>query len=215
MDVGLVKEIVSVKQSEQIGYRALIQNTLYSHVQTMTGAPYYSPFFIKSPEASRSYWFIHLSRHREARNEIGMIHWAENNTTVHHGRAGFKALGFSPGGISPDQLEMSYLFDEHAKDVSQKALRDELPRAIYESVNSDVAPTLEEVFGQQCNDTPVVRDMLQSALVELRDAKELTIVGENGRERPRTTTVEWSDRIVLPRQMSFFGPFSRVPLPKE
>ncbi|HEV2561009.1 MAG TPA: three-Cys-motif partner protein TcmP [Rhizomicrobium sp.] len=210
MDPAMVKEIVAVKESEQIGYRALIQNTLYDHVQRATNAPFYSPFFIKSPEASRSYWFIHLSKHREARNEIGMIHWAENNTTVHHGRAGFHALGFTPGGVSPEQIEMTYFFDGHAKEMSRKALLEELPRAIYDAANSDVAPTLEEVFGQRCNDTPVVREQLESVLVELRDAKELTIVGDNGKVRPRTSTVDWTDRIVLPRQLSFLGPFSKL-----
>src|SRR5262245_34801258 len=85
VDAGLVRELVQIKQAEQAGYRAAIQNGLYKHVQAVTGAPFYSPFFIKSPEAHRSYWLIHLSTHREARNEIGMIHWQENNTSVHHG----------------------------------------------------------------------------------------------------------------------------------
>jgi len=95
IDKGLVRELIKIKEAEQAGFRALIQNGLYAHIQSMTGAPFYSPFFIKSPEAHRSYWFIHLSKHREARNEIGMIHWAENNTTVHHGGAGLHALGLS------------------------------------------------------------------------------------------------------------------------
>lgn len=93
IDPGFVREIIQIKKEEQVGYRALIQNTLYEQVQNATGAPFYSPFFIKSPGAHRSYWFIHLSKHREARNEIGMIHWAENNTTVHNGGAGLHALG--------------------------------------------------------------------------------------------------------------------------
>ena len=86
IDQGLVKELLQIKQDEQFGYRVLIQNGLYNHVQSVTGAPFYSPFFIKSPDAHRSYWFIHLSKHREARNEIGMIHWNENNTTIHRWR---------------------------------------------------------------------------------------------------------------------------------
>lgn len=209
IDSGRVKEIVSIKESEQVGYRALIQNVLYEHVQRATGASFYSPFFIKSPEASRSYWLIHLSSHREARNEIGMIHWAENNTTIHHGRAGLNALGFAPNG-DIDQLELSYVFDEHAKELSRKALLEQLPKIIHEAATADVAPTLEEIFGRRCNDTPVVREHLETALVELRDAKELTIVGEGGRLRPRTSTIDWSDRIVISSQRNFFGPFSNL-----
>lgn len=208
VDPGLVKELVQLKQEEQVGYRILIQNGLYRHVQAVTGAPFYSPFFIKSPEAHRSYWFIHLSKHREARNEIGMIHWSENNTTIHHGRPGLHALGFTPGkGI--DQLSMDYVFDEHARSLSRTALLQQLPRLIYDAADADVAPTLEQLFGLQCNDTPVVREILEEALISLRTAAELLIVDKTGRSKPRANTIEWTDRILLPEQRSFFGPFSQ------
>lgn len=203
-DPGFVRELIRTKESEQAGYRAVIQNGLYGHVQRHTGAPYYSPFFIKSPEAHRSYWFIHLSKHREARNEIGMIHWDENNTTVHHGGAGLHALGFAPGK-SPDQMTMEYLFDDHAKQLSRATLKEQLPRIIFDAAEADASPTLETLFSQRCNDTPVVRELLEEVLVDLRSERELMIVDENGKERPRTTTVEWTDRIVLPRQRTLFS----------
>jgi hypothetical protein len=210
VDPSLVKELVKVKQTEQVGYRTLIQNSLYSHVQTATRAPFYSPFFIKSPETHRSYWLIHLSKHREARNEIGMIHWAEKNTTVHHGGAGLHALGFS-AGRNPDQLTMEYLFDDHAKSLSRNVLREQLPRLIHDAANTDVAPSLQDLFELRCNDTPVVREILEEVLVGLRCDGEISIVDESGKNRPRTTTVEWTDRIVLSPQRKLFGPFSNIP----
>jgi three-Cys-motif partner protein len=146
VDPGLVRELIQVRQDEQVGYRVLIQNSLYSHVQSATGAPFYSPFFVKSPDAHRSYWFIHLSKHREARNEIGMIHWKENNTTIHHGGAGLHALGFTPGA-NIEQMTMEYLFDEPARAMSRSKLTDQLPRLIYDAADSDIAPTLEQIFG--------------------------------------------------------------------
>lgn len=207
VDQGLVRELVNIKQAEQAGYRAVIQNGLYKHVQAVTGAPFYSPFFIKSPEAHRSYWLIHLSKHREARNEIGMIHWQENNTSVHHGGRGLHALGFSTGQ-DLDQLTIDYLFDGHAKELSRAALREQLPKLILDSADADVAPSLEQVFGLHCNDTPVVRELLEEVLIELRAGGEITIVGEEGTEKPRAKTVEWTDRIVLKPQRTLFGPFS-------
>jgi three-Cys-motif partner protein len=195
VDPALVQELVRLKEEEQLGYRILIQNGLYSHIQSATGAPFYSPFFIKSPEAHRSYWFIHLSKHREARNEIGMIHWAENNTTVHHGGAGLHALGFSTGK-NIDQMTMEYIFDEHAKDLSRAVLKQQLPNLIYKAADSDIAPSLEELFGIRCNDTPVVRELLEETLIALRAERELIIVDETGRAKPRANTIEWSDRIV-------------------
>ena len=214
VDPALVKELIQLKQAEQVGYRILIQNGLYSHIQSVTGAPFYSPFFIKSPEAHRSYWLIHLSKHREARNEIGMIHWSENNTTIHHGRAGLHALGFTPGkGI--DQLSMDYVFDEHARSLSRAELSKQLPRLIYDAADDDVAPSLEQLFGLRCNDTPVVREILEEVLLSLPAAGELLIVDETGRAKPRANTVEWTDRILLPSQPSLFGPFSEFAKKKE
>jgi three-Cys-motif partner protein len=212
-DPGFVRELVRIKESEQVGYRALIQNGLYEHVQRATGARYYSPFFIKSPEAHRSYWFIHLSPHREARNAIGMIHWQENNTTVHHGGAGLNALGFAPGK-DPSQLTMDYLFDAHAKEQSRAALKEQLPRLIYDAADADVAPTLEHLFGLRCNDTPVVREIIEEVLVSLRNAGEVSFVGEDGRAKPRANTLAWSDRILLPPQRTFFRSFGAEPKKK-
>jgi three-Cys-motif partner protein len=203
VDAGLVRELIQVKQDEQVGYRALIQNSLYSHVQSATGAPFYSPFFIKSPDAHRSYWFIHLSKHREARNEIGMIHWEENNTTIHHGGAGLHALGFTPGA-NIEQMTMEYLFDEPARAMSRSKLGDQLPRLIYDAADSDIAPTLEQIFGLRCNDTPVVRELLEEVLLSLRKEGELSVVDEAGRVKPRANNIEWSDRILLSPQRSFF-----------
>jgi three-Cys-motif partner protein len=214
VDPALVRQLIQTKQDEQAGFRALIQNGLYSHVQSVTGAPFYSPFFIKSPDAHRSYWFIHLSKHREARNEIGMIHWKENNTTIHHGGAGLNALGFTPGG-DIDQLTMGYLFDDHAKALSRTKLTEQLPRLIYDAADSDIAPTLEEIFGLRCNDTPVVRELLEEVLLSLRGSGELSVVDEAGRVKPRANTIEWSDRILLSPQRSFFGPFSNLKIDKS
>jgi three-Cys-motif partner protein len=207
IDKGLVRELVKIKETEQVGFRALIQNSLYAHIQSVTGAPFYSPFFIKSPEAHRSYWFLHLSKHREARNEIGMIHWAENNTTVHHGGAGLHALGFSTGR-DVDQLAIEYLFDAHAKVLSRNALREQLPRLVYDAADGNTAPSLENLFSIRCNDTPIVREILEEVIIELRGEREITIVDELGRTKPRASTVEWTDKIVLTPQRNFFGPFS-------
>lgn len=207
VDNGLIREMLRIKEADQVGYRAVIQHCLYGHVQTATAAPYYSPFFIKSLESHRSYWFIHLSKHREARNEIGMIHWSENNTTVHHGGAGLHALGFTPGkGI--DQLTLDYVFDDAAKKISQKVLHQQLPRLIYDAVSKGQAPSMEDIFGIRSNDTPVVRSLIEEVAAALRDAGDITITDERGRVRPRATSFGWTDRITMTAQRSFFGPFS-------
>lgn len=204
-DPDFVRDLIGEK-SEGPAWRTVIQNTLYSHLQEATGAEYYSPFFIRSPQAHRSYWFLHLSRHREARNVIGNIHWEENNISLHHGGAGLQSLGFS-SGIDPRQLMLGYEFDEFAKRTSKAALLQQIPQIIRGAVDTDFAPSLEQLFGQRCNDTPVTRELFEEVLVELRQQRELRIEDVSGKEKPRSSRVGWSDRIVLSRQPTLFGPF--------
>ena len=204
-DPDFVREMLSNKE-EGAGWRTLIQNELYKHIKDATSAEYYSPFFIRSPDAHRSYWFIHLSRHREARNVIGNIHWEETNTSLHHGGAGLQALGFSKSS-DPKQLMLGYEFDEHARAQSKKVLQDQIPRIIREAIDADLAPSLEQLFGRECNDTPVTRELFEEVLVGLREEGELRIEDVYGKDKPRAQTMNWSDRIVLARQPTLFGPF--------
>jgi hypothetical protein len=105
---------------------------------------------------------------------------------------------------------MEYLFDDHAKALSRAKLTEQLPRLIYDAADSANAPTLEQIFGLRCNDTPVVRDLLEEVLLSLRCAGELSVVDEAGRVKPRANSIQWSDRILLSPQRSFFGPFSNL-----
>jgi hypothetical protein len=59
-----------------------------------------------------------------------MIHWNENNTTIHQGGAGLHALGFTPGR-DIEQMTLGYLFDDHAKALSRSKLTDQLPRLMW------------------------------------------------------------------------------------
>ena len=206
LDTGFVKELLSLKGKEA-GWRTIIQNRLYQHIQEKTGAEFYSPFFIKSPKASRSYWLLHLSRHREARNEIGKIHWDESNVSLHHGRAGLGSLGFSAGS-DPSQYKLDFEFDTSARSRSLEALSDEIPERAYNLIQSDQKATLENLFGNHCNDTPVTLPIVESAIARLRDEAEIKVVSTEGKIRSRAKSFSWDDAIELPRQRKLFGPFA-------
>ena len=83
---------------------------------------------------------------------------------------------------------------------------DELPPLIYEAVfRSDKPASMETLFSLVCNDTPATTKIISKVLVDLRAEKEVEIVTADGRPRPRTNTVEWTDLILPPRQRSFFS----------
>ncbi|MBC7907133.1 MAG: three-Cys-motif partner protein TcmP [Rhodospirillaceae bacterium] len=205
----LVREMLRYKEQDYLGARVLIQNFLYDHIREKTQAPYYSPFMIKSPEASRSHWFLHLSKHHEARNEIGEIHWQETNTTTHHGRSGLHALGFTPTG-DLGQYMLESVMDDHARQLSRDAIREQMPRLIYDAVAGGGVPSLVDLFGSRCSDTPVVRSIIEPEIIRLRDEGDIVIRQEDGTIRPRTKTVEWTDRFELAKAPTLFGPFSKL-----
>lgn len=197
-----VRALMDMRTGE--GWRYLIQNGLYRHVQARTGSRFYTPFFIHSVEAHRSYWLLHLSKHRQARDEMGKLHWRLNNRFQHHGGAGFHALGFDPSCDLRQGL-LTFMFDDDAMKRSEAAVLEQLPRMIHGPNSDNEGLLVEELFAGNCNDTPVTSDILGRQLVLLRDEGELAIIAPNGARKPRAKTVAWGDRLILPRERSLFS----------
>lgn len=195
-----------LNQKNQRDARWLIQNMLYTHFVEKTGAPYYTPFFIKSNESHRSYWLIHISKHPTARDEMAALHWRLQNHFVHHGRAGLRMLGFDPGK-SQDQQPFDFVFDDDAKARSTNSLMQELPEQVFGAYKQGAAPpTLLQLFDGVCNQTPATKRLLADAIITLREQKEFEILTSDGRSRPRTNTIDDDDRIVPARQRDMFSP---------
>lgn len=197
-----VRELMDLKNNE--GWRYLIQNGLYRHVQARTGARFYTPFFIHSIEAHRSYWLLHLSNHRQARDEMGKLHWRLKNRFQHHGGSGFHALGFDPSCDLRQGL-LTFMFDDDAMRRSEAAVLDQLPRMIHAASRDGTGLAVETLFAGNCNETPVTSDILSRQLTILRNEGELLIRNQDGSLKPRAKTISWSDRLILPRERSLFS----------
>jgi three-Cys-motif partner protein len=198
-----VRALMNMRNGE--GWRYLIQNGLYHHVQARTRARFYTPFFIHSIESHRAYWLLHLSNHRQARDEMGKLHWRLSNHFQHLGGAGFHALGFDP---SQDLRQgfLNFMFDDDALRRSEAAVLQQLPPMIHAANAGDGGgPAVETLFVGNCNDTPVTSEILSRQLILLRDEGELFVIAENGAMKPRSKSLAWADRLVLPRQRSMFN----------
>lgn len=199
-----VRALMAMRNGE--GWRYLIQNGLYGHIQARTGAKFYTPFFIRSAESYRSYWLLHLSGHRQARDEMGKLHWRLNNHFQHHGGAGFQALGFDPSQDLRQGL-LDFMFDDGAMRLSEKAVLEQLPRMIHNAQSKGGGLVVHELFAGNCNDTPVTSDILTRQLVLLREEGELAIITAKGARKPRAKTIAWDDRLVLPKERLLFSRF--------
>lgn len=195
-----------LQMKEQRGWKRLIQNTLYEHIQRNTGAEYYSPFFIH-PEggSNRDYWLLHLSRHHQAREEMGKIHWELENTFEHFGRAGFNSLGFVPGGDVRDGM-LDFGFNDDARTRSEDAVVDQLARLLHSRESAGAEPlTKKLLFSANCNETPVVSSIVDTSLATLREAKDVRIISPDGAVRRSAMQFGWNDRVELVKQPDFFS----------
>jgi len=201
LGVSRVREMLALKETDQREGRWIIQNFLYRHLMERTGAPFYTCFFIKSPDSHRSYWLVHISKHPKARDEMALRHWAMSNHFIHHGRAGLRMLGFDPER-DIEQIPLDFIFDDDAAARSKSALMSELPPLIF---NRGVAPTLAELFSRVCNETPATTKLISNVLADLRGESEIEIMTKDGRSRPRSTSFEWTDVVLPARQRSMFS----------
>ena len=203
LDEGFVRDLIRIRESEQVGWRALIQHGLYGHLRKQLDVKYTSPFFLMSTQSHRALWFLHLSKHWKARDEIGLIHWdAASGSVDHRGDPGFEPLGFTPERKkNPDQLTLDFGFDELAKTRSRAALHGQLCDTIVRMIGTEGhAPSIEHLFDANCNDTPVTSAMLKDAILTLRSEKELVIRRADGRVKETGLALTLNDRIERPGQ---------------
>lgn len=210
-----VREMLEMKDDK--GWKRAIQNTVYQHIQRSTGAEFYTPFFVHPPESHRDYWLLHLSKHHQAREEMGNVFWEANNTMEHFGGAGFNALGFDPL-VDVRQGMMDYTFNDDAAARSKKQLLEQIPPMLRAGWDSGAPVTKRTLFTSRANDTPVVGKLVDSQLSELRDAGEIVIFGrkkdKNGKVvttvRERADSYAWDDEIRFPRQPRLFSLFTKA-----
>lgn len=210
-----VRALIDMK--ERKGWKRLIQNTVYKHIQRATGAEFYTPFFIHPPESHRDYWLLHLSKHHQAREEMGAVFWELQNTMEHFGGPGFDALGFDPN-VDVRQGMLDYLFDDDARVRSQATLLEQIPRLLHQATREGGVVSKRALFASRANDTPVVSALVDSQLAELRDAREILILGRRPGSaaddprrsiRERASSFRWSDEIQFTRQAPLFSPLRK------
>lgn len=198
------KEMLQLKQ--QRGWKRLIQNTLYEHIQRRTGASFYTPFFVHPDSGSnRDYWLLHLSKHHTARDEMGKIHWGIENTFEHFGGPGFNALGFDPDQDAMAGME-AFDFDDDAGRRSEKAVFEFLDRLLHQRAKDELPPiTKQELFASHCNESPVTAPILDKALVKLRAVGDIRIHTVTGGTHKSVETFRWGVSFSRPKQKDLFS----------
>lgn len=182
-------------------WRQRIQLQLHQHIVRESGAAYYTPFFIVSPDAHRSYWFLHLSGHPKARDEMARLHWELQNHFAHYGSAGLHMLGYNPMNDPDVTRQPAFGFDNAARARTVAALAQDLPRFMHPF--TDGVP-FSELFARIANETPATSAIVKEVVLSLAQAGELEVRGAAGGAVRRKDVVSDDAIIVARRQLGLF-----------
>lgn len=196
--------IATAKQ--QSDWRRTIQFALHREIHVKSGAKKYTPFFIRSEDAHRDYWLIHLSGHRKARDVMVGLHWDMSTSFAHYGGAGFGMLGYEQerdSSLTGQPFLPGFFFDQTARELTTDALREQFPERV-SSFKQGIA--FEELLDRFSNDTPADSSIMGEVLCELAESGEIVVKDVSGSIVRRRKTVKSGDIIVPSRQRRLFLP---------
>lgn len=199
--LGLQLSKDSIRTAKQeADWRLAIQQRLHKEIFVRSGAKHYTPFFIRSKEAHRDYWLIHLSNHARARDVMVGLHWKEHAGFAHYGKPGLAMLGYDQDRDTKLSGQ-EFLFDNSAQTLTHEHLLDQLPERV--SLFSD-GVEFKSLFAHITNETPATSSIIANALNTLRSNGEIEIRDKYGKRTRRIN--HSSDVIQTARQKLFFGP---------
>jgi three-Cys-motif partner protein len=185
--------------------RWIIQTRLIEEIKRGASPQHFTPFFIRSKDAHRDYWLLHLSGHSRARDVMVGLHWKENTSFIHYGRSGMSMLGYDPDEdprITRQKCLPEFCFDQSARASTEAALFDELPAKI--SALKD-GTSFQRFFADVTNETPATSDIMGDVLIDLARQGVIEIRDADGRAR-RGRVVRKTDVILPSRQGRLFLP---------
>jgi len=196
-----IEELIDIKETNP-AWRYVIETQLVNAIKKLSGAKYFTPFFIVSKKSNRAYWLVHLSMHPRAQDEMTRLHWKFNNNFQHYGKPGLNMLGYDPSNDASlkDQFALDFMFDDNAKNLTHEALIKDIPKSLFGY--NDGLP-YSEFFSITCNETPADDKMYRDVLNSLLKSKEVSLIGENGEIRRSGYSLKNTDIISLPRQKIF------------
>ena len=194
--------IAAIQQNDPVDWRHAVQHLLHREFFNQSGAKYYTPFFIFSPDAHRAYWLLHLSGHAKARDVMTILHWEMENHFEHFGGPGLGMLGFDPNRdwAAQGYKNLLFKFDDLAKDETKHALYEQLPERLLSFRNGT---SFRELFENIVNETPATKEMVAESISFLSNEKDVSIFSATGKRRRNGVHVDDDDIVTIERQKLF------------
>jgi hypothetical protein len=190
LGLALSKDQIRTAKQET-DWRQTIQLALHQEIFKKSGAKHYTPFFIRSKEAHRDYWLIHLSNHSRARDVMVALHWLENTSFAHYGRPGLSMLGYD----QDRDIKITgqpYLFDESARALTHESLMDQLPARLF-TFKDGIA--FADFFSGLTNETPATSEIIKEAIAKMLSEGIISVRDKTGLKKRHAGILHRTDLI--------------------
>jgi three-Cys-motif partner protein len=184
-----------LRKRGEFGGRYTIQRLLLRHISNVTGAKFQSPFFLRSLEARKDLWLVHLSGHLKARNVMVDSHWLINNQSLHQGHGGLEMRGFDPN-LDPANAP-DFWFGKKDEAVMTERLAEDFLRRLHDNHQGTDVPYGSFVTSI-ANETPARLTDIDKVTAFLVGEKELDLKNAN-QSAKRTPTPVYRDSISVAR----------------
>ncbi|MFT4555540.1 MAG: hypothetical protein ACI92S_000872 [Planctomycetaceae bacterium] len=177
-------------------WRQAIQLLLHGEIQQKSGAKFYTPFFIRSPDEHRDFWLIHLSGQSKARDVMVTQHWAERTSFAHYGGSGLHMLGYDPekdSNVTRQEMLPGFFFDDTALASSQDCLLEQLPERLFQYKDGI---SFRDFFAGITNETPATSEIIKDVLEDLTLKGWIKVDSEKGVHRKKR--IQHQSDIILP-----------------
>lgn len=181
-------------------WKHAIEARLGPALQTATGMPYFSPFYIEpANQGGNGYWLVHLAPHSRARSAMVDVYWDQATYSRHYGNTGLQMLAYRP-----DIEDTGYLtgleFDENTRDRARKNLSRDLARAIKDHHRQGL--TFTDLCQRYSNDTIANTALLREVVQLLVSNGEVRVTGAQGGAK-RTGQIH-DDDVIFPDSQQVF-----------
>ncbi len=180
------------------GNRYAVQQLLLGHIHKNSGAEFATPFFIKSREARKDLWLVHLSRHAKARNVMVDSHWSVKNQSIHQGKGGLEINGFNP---DIDDMP-NFMFADHEVELMRQTLAQDIASRLgTPPYQNPIA--YSSFINNIVNETAARLIDIDEAVSLLGSEGEVQLLSNKGSAK-RSQLPNATDQISLSRQRKFY-----------
>lgn len=203
-EVLSIEQVLAAIRNPDFDAQYVVESLVGPAFQSVSGARFFSPFYIQAPKSNRGYWLVHLAPQQRARAAMLDVYWRVATGCRHFGHTGLDMLTFK-SEADPAGYLAGLEFGESTRSSVENKLVEDFAREIRDKHSSGIS--YREFQTAYCNRTMANDHIMRQALIRLMQSGEIDVCGGKGGGK-RVDSIN-PDDIIKPGGTPFLMPLPR------